>query len=54
MESHEEKVAEMIERNKQREAAEEAKKRMQEIQRKRREDEKSGAGSRMPGFGSGG
>jgi coatomer subunit delta len=44
MDSHEEKIAEMIEKNKQREAKEEAKRRQTQIEKERSEAAKSGYG----------
>lgn len=51
MESHEEKIFEMVEKNKQREAKEQAKLRQAQIDRERQDAAKAG---RSPGFGSGG
>lgn len=55
MESHEEKLAQMIKASKMAEAKEAAKRRAQEIRERSREDERLGrTNSRMTGFGGGG
>lgn len=51
MDSHEERMAEIAAKNKEREAAEEMKKRIKEMERERKEREKLGLGS-MSGIGS--
>jgi len=54
MDSHEEKLAQMIQQSKENEAREAAKKKEKEMSAKRKEEKKAGgpAGGSMPGFGS--
>ena len=53
MDSHEERIAEIVQKNKEREAKEESKRRQKEMEHSKKMGGMGGGGSGMPGFGGG-